>query len=243
MLCSNPNCSKPTVGPRDDPTKAVSIGVAAHITAASPQGPRCNASLSEAERCSIENGIWLCQNCGKLVDNDDGRYTIELLRSWKKQAEGMALRGVETNSSFLHSSGANLSKEYKLLPIVHAEQPNPGQAHLFCFHLQNQGTATADLIQIKVKTSEVGLPYFSREFWRMGPNHVPYSFETEGSINPGIDKRIFQVGFQQDPDAFVFEFEISARDGFPQQWTAKFSRDESRKFMRKAADRMEERHT
>ena len=33
--CSNPNCRKETKGPHSDPRKSVSIGVAAHITAAS----------------------------------------------------------------------------------------------------------------------------------------------------------------------------------------------------------------
>jgi ORF6C domain len=99
MLCANPNCRKLTSGPREDPTKALNIGVAAHITAASPEGPRSDSSLSEAERSSIENGIWLCQNCAKLVDNDETRYTVQLLRQWKQIAEEMALRGVERNTT------------------------------------------------------------------------------------------------------------------------------------------------
>lgn len=76
--------------------KALNIGVAAHITAAAPDGPRYAAFLSKLERSSIENGIWLCQNCAKLADNDENRYTIELLQAWKKSAEEMALRYVET---------------------------------------------------------------------------------------------------------------------------------------------------
>jgi len=34
--CSNPGCRQPTSGPQEHPTKVVNIGVAAHITAASP---------------------------------------------------------------------------------------------------------------------------------------------------------------------------------------------------------------
>jgi len=60
--CSNPDCRKLTSGPQEDPTKAVSIGVAAHITAASEGGPRYDDSLSLEERSSVDNGIWLCQN-------------------------------------------------------------------------------------------------------------------------------------------------------------------------------------
>jgi hypothetical protein len=47
--------------------------------------------LTVQKRQSTENGIWLCQNCAKLVDNDSERYPAEQLRSWKAQAEASAL--------------------------------------------------------------------------------------------------------------------------------------------------------
>ena len=59
-LCSNPECRASTSGPQDDPAKAVNVGVAAHITAASPGGPRYDANLAPEERSSSSNGIWLC---------------------------------------------------------------------------------------------------------------------------------------------------------------------------------------
>jgi hypothetical protein len=93
--CSNPSCGQLTSGPHDDPTKTVNVGVAAHITAASPGGPRYDASLSATQRKSAENGIWLCQKCAKLVDNDPERYTLEVLRSWKREAEETAIRELE----------------------------------------------------------------------------------------------------------------------------------------------------
>ena len=118
-------------------------------------------------------------------------------------------------------------KQPKLIPRIHAVQPNPGQVHLFCVHLGNQGTATADQIQISVRTSEIGLPYFSPGFWRMGSCHAPYTFETAGSINPERDVKVFMVGFQQDPEVFAFDFEISARDQPIVRRSVRFSRDES----------------
>ena len=93
--CSNPDCRKLTSGPQEDPAKAVSIGVAAHITAASEGGPRYDPSLSPEERRSVDNGLWLCQNCAKLIDSDVQRYTLELLREWKRQAEQRARDEVE----------------------------------------------------------------------------------------------------------------------------------------------------
>jgi predicted nucleic acid-binding Zn-ribbon protein len=96
MRCSNPACQRMTSGPQSDPNKAINIGVAAHITGASAGGPRYAPSLSKRERSSIKNGIWLCQNCSKLVDNDARRYTVELLQTWKKQAESDALGLIES---------------------------------------------------------------------------------------------------------------------------------------------------
>lgn len=59
-LCSNPACRQPTSGPQSKPSGTVNIGVTAHITAASPDGPRYDASLSSEERKAASNGIWLC---------------------------------------------------------------------------------------------------------------------------------------------------------------------------------------
>lgn len=96
--CSSPECRQPTSGPQDDPAKAVNIGVAAHITAASPDGPRYDASLTTEQRKAHENGIWLCQNHGKLVDNDAVRYSAVLLREWKRITEQLALLELERPS-------------------------------------------------------------------------------------------------------------------------------------------------
>jgi hypothetical protein len=90
--CGNPECRQPTSGPQEDPAKAVNIGVAAHITAASPDGPRFDDSLTRGERRSAENGIWLCQNHGKLVDNDALRFSVGLLNEWKRISEEMSRR-------------------------------------------------------------------------------------------------------------------------------------------------------
>ena len=93
--CSNPNCRQLTSGPRSDSDKSVNVGVAAHITAASPGGPRYDGRLTSEERTSIENGIWLCQTCAKMVDNDPARYTVDLLRQWKRLSEEAARLEVE----------------------------------------------------------------------------------------------------------------------------------------------------
>jgi hypothetical protein len=96
IRCSNPNCRKATSGPREDPRKALNVGVAAHVSAASKGGPRYDSRLDATERGSIENAIWLCQNCAKLIDNDDQRYSVDLLRHWKRLSEEAARLAIES---------------------------------------------------------------------------------------------------------------------------------------------------
>lgn len=84
--CSNPKCKCSTIGPKSG-EESNTTGVAAHITAASPGGPRYDSTLGETERKSIHNGIWLCQSCAKLIDNDKNIYTIMRLIMWKNCAE------------------------------------------------------------------------------------------------------------------------------------------------------------
>ena len=96
MRCSNPSCKKPTSGPRSQASKSINIGVAAHITAAAPDGPRYDEAISSEQRSGIENGIWLCQNCAKLIDNDPERYTVDCLTEWRQAAESTAISQLES---------------------------------------------------------------------------------------------------------------------------------------------------
>lgn len=93
-MCSNPECEKMTVGPNSNKNKSTSIGVAAHIKAAAPGGKRYDPNMTSAERSDISNGIWLCQSCSKLIDTDEEKYTVELLRSWKEVAEKKSEKGI-----------------------------------------------------------------------------------------------------------------------------------------------------
>lgn len=89
--CSNPACRAPTSGPSDARASLASdVGVAAHITAASVGGPRYEPRLTSVERRSINNGVWLCQNDAKQIDDDPRRFSIELLRRWRSAAETAA---------------------------------------------------------------------------------------------------------------------------------------------------------
>jgi len=96
-ICSNPDCGLATFGPHTDADKAVNKGVAAHIAAAAPGGKRYDADMTPEERISTANGIWLCQNCAKLIDSDEDRFSVELLKQWKQQAEAKADESIQSN--------------------------------------------------------------------------------------------------------------------------------------------------
>lgn len=87
LQCSNPECMAHTAGPQTDPSKTLNVGVAAHITAAAKGGPRFDPTLTDRERASASNGIWLCQTCAHKVDADFAAHPAYLLRGWKAQAE------------------------------------------------------------------------------------------------------------------------------------------------------------
>jgi hypothetical protein len=70
--------------------KTLNVGVAAHISAAAPGGPRYDPALSSEQRSDIANAVWLCQNCAKFIDNDLQLFTSEVLVAWRVLAEAVA---------------------------------------------------------------------------------------------------------------------------------------------------------
>lgn len=91
LLCSNPDCGALTSGPSEEANNSINIGEAAHIYGRTTASARYNADLSGAEVSDITNGIWLCRNCHKLIDNDPRRFPAELLFDWRRQHEKAVL--------------------------------------------------------------------------------------------------------------------------------------------------------
>jgi hypothetical protein len=85
--CSNPDCDALTVGPAEIENRTIVIGEAAHIFGARPGSARFNATMSDAERRDITNAIWLCRNCHKMVDDDPGKFTADILFEWHQHHE------------------------------------------------------------------------------------------------------------------------------------------------------------
>lgn len=87
FICNAPWCKKVTIGPHSDPNRSICMGQACHIEAASQGGPRYNSTLMDEQIKSIDNGIWLCNNCAVLIDRDPQRFTVKMLRSWRAETE------------------------------------------------------------------------------------------------------------------------------------------------------------
>lgn len=93
-LCSNPDCRVATQALATDGKASASIGVAAHIHAASPGGPRFLGRMSPKDRASAKNGLWLCQTCSVRVDRDTAAYPAQLLQQWRSNAADHARKQI-----------------------------------------------------------------------------------------------------------------------------------------------------
>ena len=121
--CSMPSCQKSTEGPHTEKHKYLSIGVAAHITAAAIGGPRYDSTLTNSERKDINNGIWLCETHAKLIDKDPSRYSKEMLFEWKEKTEEKALAELEGRIKKEESKIVIIKKQplLELKPYLEAE--------------------------------------------------------------------------------------------------------------------------
>jgi hypothetical protein len=121
FVCSNPECRQPTSGPQADPTRAVNIGVAAHISAASPGGARYGEDLWPEQRADSSNGIWLCQTCAKLIDSDPIRFSRIVIEGWKRAAERAAAVALSEGRQSGNRSQAGHAKIEHLMPSYSKE--------------------------------------------------------------------------------------------------------------------------
>lgn len=117
-VCSNPKCRQATSGPQADPFGSVNLGVAAHISAASPGGPRYEEDLSVEQRSDSSNGIWLCQTCAKMIDNDPVRFTRSVLEGWKRAAERAAAVALTQGRSSNSTPQSGHAKIEQLMPVL-----------------------------------------------------------------------------------------------------------------------------
>lgn len=118
LLCSNPDCRAPTSGPGKKPDTAISIGEAAHIYGAKQGSARFRSDLSEIALAEITNGIWLCRNCHKIIDNDQSAYPADVLFAWRSLHEQFVSErlGSKTDALRIDVLHRKLEPLYRLNP-------------------------------------------------------------------------------------------------------------------------------
>jgi hypothetical protein len=93
--CAYPHCGAVLVVEAVSPAdSAKSVGKFAHICAASPGGPRHDASMSDAERSSADNLIFLCGTHHDVIDSQLDHHTVDYLRDAKARHEARLSRAV-----------------------------------------------------------------------------------------------------------------------------------------------------
>jgi hypothetical protein len=193
-LCSNPECRALTSGPQDDPAKTVNVGVAAHITAASPGGPRYDPELLPEERSGPGNGIWLCQNCAKLIDNDPARFSVGLLMKWKNDAETEARSRVGKTATFTNAPAVHLEigARARISPII----PREWEQSDF---ILTEDTEECLIFKKADSSRQVDIPKtFVEKIHRFG-NSKPARIELSGRLQWLSRKRIFDLLPEKPP--------------------------------------------
>jgi len=205
VRCSNPSCRKLTIGPRSESHHIVNIGIGAHITAASDGGPRFNPCLTSEQRQSPENGIWLCQNCAKLIDNDSARYSVELLKEWKTRAERNALDEIEGKAQEILM---DLSSE---IDITYITEHSRSERHDYELQIKltNRGEepinsyfVEVEMPSLVINRAEDNPAYVHDRSSRRSAFFRSISENKDGSIFPGDTKVIFSIKYYIDDDIF-----------------------------------------
>ena len=195
VRCSNPLCRKVTTGPRSDPAKIVNIGVAAHITAAAAGGPRFDAALAPEQRRAPENGIWLCQNCAKLVDNDPDRYIVESLRAWKARAEAAALEAIEGLAEGQESPGEDAIE----MEFLYKMKGN-GDRHDYLLRVLVRNLGTDPLVDFHV---DLEFPFRAVEKADAIPSYVSGRSNKETAVFRAIYRGEVQAVFPGDENSAI----------------------------------------
>ncbi len=78
--CAHPECSNKMI------ESDTVVGEVCHIEAAN-KGARYNANASDDELRDFNNLLLMCERHHKIIDADEEKYTITLLKQWKKEHE------------------------------------------------------------------------------------------------------------------------------------------------------------
>ncbi|MGM0783388.1 MAG: hypothetical protein ACQEUM_04675 [Pseudomonadota bacterium] len=183
--------------------KVNNIGIAAHIHAASPGGPRYDVSMSSTQRGAISNAIWLCSNCSIIIDRDEERYTPELLKEWKRKAEETAIK----------EQGKRLPSEEDAVNLMSMALTGHPKKFLPTA-ISNVHKATAKVIEETDPRFEVITHFKDGQtvFEYRAKEDVSFDFEVKGEEGVEILRKMFEEG--HDAKLPAESFDIKGMD-FP----------------------------
>ena len=125
--CSAPGCYKPLRARSGRADGYSQIQQVSHIRGARyAKNNRYDPNMTDPERSSSENAIALCDIHGGLIDQDQARYTVELLKDWRKKHEeriyqemyGTLRPGEFYLSDYTSWSNSDLQQEIKNYKIL-----------------------------------------------------------------------------------------------------------------------------
>jgi hypothetical protein len=144
FMCSNPLCRRLTVKAAFEGNDSVRSGDAAHIHSAG-KGPRFDPAMTNHECRAFENGIWLCSNCAREVDDNNSQYSAATLRKWKADAEEY-VQGLVTQDTRLRQLQDMVSGVLTSIRILTA-LPGPDASFDQTFHSSAGIPLTRTLIE------------------------------------------------------------------------------------------------
>lgn len=89
--------------------------------------------MTKEVRQSVENGIWLCQSCAKLIDSDPEKYNVLVLYQWKTLAEMVAQQELEyIISDNINNLTNKMLKLEKMMPKLLKEMKEDLKQYPLC---------------------------------------------------------------------------------------------------------------
>ena len=109
-ICAYPHCQKVIINKNE-----IIIGDICHIEAAEPTGKRYNPNQSPEERRSFDNLILLCKTHHKIIDSDEIKFNVDVLKNMKKEHEKRYNKNeIEDFNVFLKQINDKLDEQQKI---------------------------------------------------------------------------------------------------------------------------------
>lgn len=128
--CSFPGCTQITTGPsHESDTSFSNSGTACHIVAAAggSRARRVDSNIDPDVCKAIDNGIWMCGTHGRLIDTDESRFSVEMLKKWRKLSETRAKLSQEQGRQIELSPTDSLSEAFVNETITVTQLGNESQ--------------------------------------------------------------------------------------------------------------------